>query len=268
MSNIRFVAFDIDGTLVNDKKEFPLDLHETVAYLLEQNINIMIGSGRSLKALLRDFKDYKDDFYFAAENGAVVYYKSNVTINSYLDRKLAFDIMHHLDKLKLNDVQLNYVVSCENHAFVLESSEQEFKDTLNPYYQIDLIDDFNNIDEKIIKIAAYAPYDSKNRIEQKSFMFNDYCDVCYSGDQWCDFNPKGISKGTAVENTLKSLGLTKDNAAAFGDADNDISMLQAVTHSVAMINGNDNIKKVAKYITEEDNNSNGAIKYLLKLLHQ
>lgn len=51
-----------------------------------------------------------------------------------------------------------------------------------------------------------------------------------------DITPKGYGKGSAVRIMAEALGLAPDEVAVFGDADNDISMLQAVPNSVAVAN--------------------------------
>ncbi len=51
-----------------------------------------------------------------------------------------------------------------------------------------------------------------------------------------DITPKGYGKGSAVRIMATALGLAPDEVAVFGDADNDISMLQAVPNSVAVAN--------------------------------
>ena len=51
---------------------------------------------------------------------------------------------------------------------------------------------------------------------------------------------------------------------AFGDADNDISMLTAVKYGIAMANGTENCKKAAWFVTDTNEND-GVVKGILKL---
>lgn len=266
MENIKLVALDIDGTLVNDLKQFPDNFNEIVDKLLANDIAIMICSGRSIKTLLRDFNDYKDKFYFAAENGAIVYYQGNTNIIGYLDDDTSKIVLDHLEELRKEDKDINYVISCLDNGYIMDRGDDTFYNTLKPYYVMKCINRFEDIKSKVIKIAGYSPNNSKGRIEDKSLDLNKYCDVVVSGEQWCDFDAKGINKGTAIKEVLKTLNITKDEACAFGDQNNDIDMLKEVKYSCAMKNGTDELKAIASYITDEDNNHNGALKYLLKLL--
>ena len=62
-----------------------------------------------------------------------------------------------------------------------------------------------------------------------------------------DILPKGWSKGRAVEVLAEHLGLSLDEVAVFGDSENDVSMLEAVHHSVAVRNAGDKAVAAANY---------------------
>ena len=59
-----------------------------------------------------------------------------------------------------------------------------------------------------------------------------------------------MSKASGIQLLLDKLNISKDEAIAFGDADNDIEMLQTVGLGVAMENGTENAKKHADLITD------------------
>ncbi len=62
-----------------------------------------------------------------------------------------------------------------------------------------------------------------------------------------DITPKGYGKGSAVRIMAEALGLGLDEVATFGDADNDISMLEAVPNSVAVANASEHAAAVARW---------------------
>ena len=53
---------------------------------------------------------------------------------------------------------------------------------------------------------------------------------------------------------------------AFGNDNNDLEMLKYAGYSVAMKNGNDDLKKVANIVSKCDNNNDGVEKFLKKFL--
>jgi hydroxymethylpyrimidine pyrophosphatase-like HAD family hydrolase len=61
--------------------------------------------------------------------------------------------------------------------------------------------------------------------------------------------PPGVSKGTGLLTILKSEGLSPRNLLAFGDAENDQSLLQVAEVKVAVANAVESVKAMADYVT-------------------
>lgn len=56
------------------------------------------------------------------------------------------------------------------------------------------------------------------------------------GRDFREFVPIGYSKATGIQTILDYYGLSLEDAYAFGDSNNDFSMLSYVKHSIAMGN--------------------------------
>ena len=69
--------------------------------------------------------------------------------------------------------------------------------------------------------------------------------------------PYNTGKGEALEWLSRRLGIPRENTMAFGDSMNDESMIRYAGNSVAMVNGRDEIKNLARYVTEKTNNEDG-----------
>ena len=72
---IKFIATDMDGTLLNSNNEIHADFYPMFQSLKEKDIIFAAASGRQYYNLLERFKDIKDDMMFIAENGTFVVYK-------------------------------------------------------------------------------------------------------------------------------------------------------------------------------------------------
>ena len=68
---------------------------------------------------------------------------------------------------------------------------------------------------------------------------------------FADVMPKHGGKAKGVRTMLESYGLSPDEAVAFGDGGNDLSMFGVVGTSVAMGNGNPDVKEQADYVTDD-----------------
>ena len=91
------------------------------------------------------------------------------------------------------------------------------------------------------------------------------CSV-FSADFFYEFTNKGIDKGSVIKTVLcDKLGLNIDEICAFGDAENDITMLKNCGLGVCMANGQDKAKEVADMICG-DNDHDGIAYALEKIL--
>ena len=65
----------------------------------------------------------------------------------------------------------------------------------------------------------------------------------------CDVMPRGGGKHVGIRKTLDYYGFSREESMAFGDGENDISMLQYVGLGVAMGNADAEVKAAADYVT-------------------
>ena len=77
---------------------------------------------------------------------------------------------------------------------------------------------------------------------------------------------EGATKGTALAWLCEHLGERLADAWAFGDNINDIPMLQAAGHGMAMINAEPEDREAADAITEYDNDHDGVARTIMAAL--
>ena len=75
-----------------------------------------------------------------------------------------------------------------------------------------------------------------------------------------------MNKGDAISHLQAHLGITPDETMVFGDHLNDVEMIQYATHSYAMKNAQDELKAIAAYVTEYDNNEAGVVRTIQKVI--
>lgn len=79
-----------------------------------------------------------------------------------------------------------------------------------------------------------------------------------------EMNPIKYNKGTALLEVAELLGIPQSNTMAMGDAENDIPMLKVAAVPVVMSNGLDEVKALAKEITDLPNTEGGVGDFLIK----
>ena len=88
----------------------------------------------------------------------------------------------------------------------------------------------------------------------------------YSNTMYLELFDWNAGKGNAVRFICDYFNVPLSDTYAAGDAENDISMLEAAGTGIAMANASDNVKKHADIITELDNDKNGLADLMQKLL--
>ena len=91
--------------------------------------------------------------------------------------------------------------------------------------------------------------------------------VVRSTPYFLEFLNKKVNKGVGVELLAQHLSLSKEEVMTFGDAGNDIHMIEYAGLGIAMENAFDEVKEVANYITksnEDDGVAKAIEKFILK----
>ena len=76
------------------------------------------------------------------------------------------------------------------------------------------------------------------------------CKLTRWGEGVVDFLPGGGGKEQGILAICRAMGITPAEVIAFGDAENDISMLRLAGTGVAMGNGAESAKEAADYVTD------------------
>ena len=257
----------MDGTFLNDEKDFDTNLFETVMTKLnEKKIQFVIASGNQYQHLVDVFQDTNNRFSYIADNGAVIIDKGKIISQKFIDLT---DVHKALDLLK-NEADLAnglIVLSGEKSAYIESDTPQEFVEEGRKYYRsLTSVDSLYDVQDKIYKIALAWPDQSVRH--QEAILKNDLTNlhITSSGFGGIDIIPEGVNKGKAIAILQKYLHLRASQLVAFGDSDNDLELLQHCEHSYAMKNANEVIRKVAKNHTNWDNNEDGVLKTIQLLV--
>lgn len=77
---------------------------------------------------------------------------------------------------------------------------------------------------------------------------NHPCQSVITSSSWLEILPLNNSKGNAVKLLSQICGYKLEEIIAFGDGENDLSMLEIVGKGYAMGNAMDSVKEKANYI--------------------
>ena len=89
--------------------------------------------------------------------------------------------------------------------------------------------------------------------------------ITRSAENNFEIMPEGVNKGLALQELTQVMGITMDEVMAIGDSDNDSDMLRIAGMPVVMGNGDEAVKKLAKYVTDTNDND-GVAKAIYKFI--
>ncbi len=253
---IKLVASDMDGTILNDRKELSATIKDTIRQLQEKGIRFVPASGRNSDTL----KDMFSPLQIAtvADNGGTAYdengellYVAGIPLEDVLP------VMKEAEKMPW----AHLVICGVNHVYVLKDNQPDVKDFVDLNFPglVHFIDDIREAfaEDQIVKVSFTTPRDGSREVEtQKRLQEFDRFRVCLSGDGWVDMLRNDVSKGRTLRKLCEHYAIGQEEVMAFGDYVNDIEMLSSVKHSYAMANAHPDILALCanktKYTNEED----------------
>lgn len=243
---IKLIASDLDGTiLLNGAQSVDGSLINTVDKLVDMGYIFAPASGRQISSLKMLFKPIDDKLMYIAENGALVKYKQQTIVKNVMDKELALDIIEDVLRQPCCEV----LVSGENVAYIKPKTEEYYnRMTKVVKYKTQIVDDFKDIKEDILKIAVCDLSGIDNSKDHFKEKWGNMASAVVSGKLYLDFMASEVSKGHAMKQIQEYMGIETCECMAFGDNYNDIEMLDNVTHSYVMDSSCDDIKKHGKYI--------------------
>ena len=259
---IKLIVSDIDGTLVNNQKEIPNSFWEVFKIIEQKGILFCAASGRQLQSLHELFAPIKERIAYAPDNGASLIYWGK----TLFERPIAFTSFFPILRT-CNEIQQIGVALCgKKSAYVKTDDEWIFDEIARHYPAHTRVTNFAAIDDDIFKITVcdrgISRFNSYQYLKQYSNEFN----VVVSGEIWLDITGKDVNKGDAIAHLQSQLNITPEETVVFGDHLNDVELIQQATYSYAMLNAQEELKALANYVTEYDNNHAGVVRTLEKLL--
>lgn len=255
MNNLVF--FDIDGTLAI-RTNVPASAEKALEIIRANGDKVFICTGRNPAYVRKNFSAYADGFI--CSNGRMAFMGDEILYDHPVSKEQLIYIAEELSKVGggwlFNAVNHGYYGGEDEGFEVLNAVQHDgyaMKETdpdkMDPVYALDVW--FHSVDQ---------------RLEMEKALEG----VCllnpHGPHPTADVTVLGIDKGTALLHVAEKLGVPLENTYAFGDGVNDLCMIEAAGHGIAMGNAVDTLKEKAEFITTpilEDGVYNGLKHYNL-----
>lgn len=280
IKDVKYVFFDMDGTLLSSKKEISKNTINTLKKLNEKEVNISIATGRPYYFLFKELEIIKPELPVITCNGALVYdWKSNKIISCSPIAKNATKKIY--ETLINNDAV--FLIYVKDQIFMVKNDqtnpnskwfdwvfENVQKNNLNEKIKISKIDHKSDFDITKYDVIKFLVIDSEMKKDNSLYIENEVnlineVYIVRSQENVFDIMPNGMSKGNGLLTLSQQNIINLNQTIVFGDADNDLSMFKIAKWSVAMGNANEDVKQASSFVTK-NNDQEGIVYFFNEIL--
>ena len=250
--DIKVIATDMDGTLLDPKGQLDLPRLEKILDKLDQcDIRFVIATGNEVHRMRQLLGHLAERVVLVVANGARIF-ENNELIqaqtwdDAMVDRALA--------RFRGRECQDQFVVTAMNGGFVKEGTVfTELDKFMTPemieklYQRMNFVDEFDsNLFGGVLKMSMVVGEErSESVLQEINDLFDGHVRAVSSGYGCIDILQDGIHKAWGLVELLKRWNLKPEQIMAFGDSENDIEMLELAGISYAMENAEEAVKRVA-----------------------
>ena len=267
---IKLVAIDMDGTLLNSKKEL---LEETKQYFKdfhkkETDTLLVLCTGRpesGIRPYLKDLGYLEENHYIISQNGANIYESrtGKRVMDAFLDSAA---IQKWIELGKKHGISVMGAGVDYYYCFDQEPTEWMEFDVKLVSGKLKRIPTKESLNTDYYKILLMGDEEQLNEFE--TFIPQEWRDEFYvvrSQKYLVEVLTKGVNKAFGLEKLAQKLNIQPSEIAAIGDAANDIEMLEYAGLAIAMGNASEEVKAIADIVTDTNEN-NGVIKAIDNLI--
>lgn len=261
---------DLDGTLLNNESRVSEYSIEVIRRMTGAGHKLVLASGRPLGSILEvktlaglDMKGV----FITANNGALIYdcdrsviiYKDPVPMDKVsvlwdTARRMGVHIQTYTDD--------SVVTYAEDREIIKYTS----KIHLPVIYCEDPLSVLTTPPSKMLAISLDDPERLEAFRQAVLSGHSDVLDALYSEPEYLEIYSRTAGKGQALKWLCDHLGIPVGDSYAAGDAMNDISMIEAAGHGVAMLNAAAAVREHAEYVTEYTNDKDGLARFIEKVI--
>jgi Cof subfamily protein (haloacid dehalogenase superfamily) len=265
--NIQLLAIDLDGTTVSHDIDISPRVISAVQAAMNKGVRVIIATGRNVPSARPFVQRFGAVGPAICHQGGLIYdFANEATLHKIT---LQHDLACELTTLERLNPTWRAVLYQDHRVYVSDAVYFRNLDSLVGFAPIeahDLCHVLDGVDADKI-LFAMRPEETPAAMKFVAEFVNGRANVVQSHAMFVEINPIGADKGSALKIVAADLGIAQENVMAIGDQGNDATMVAWAGVGVAMGNGNDVTKAVAKWIAPGINEDGAAVaieKFILK----
>lgn len=256
----------MDGTLLNSKKLINDIDRKAIEKFTSLGGKFTIATGRTIQTFARSQRWLNLQMPVIMYNGAMIY--------DYISEKVLYSqSLPEISREMITKVMNFMYYECGGEVlradgtYVFSNNEYEQLHTnlcgIEPEYaEIDEIPDGDWL-KVLFALAPKRVSLLEDKIRRLGYY--EYVDFVRSSDIFLEMLPKGISKGSALNEYRKLDGMADFTFVAIGDFDNDIEMIANADFGVCPANAEISVKNIADLVLNHTNDD-GAVAELIEYI--
>lgn len=244
----KLIFFDVDGTIITEDHRIPASAVQAIHAAQAKGCRCVINTGRPYAHIEPAVTAIGFDGYICS-CGQYILLQNRCLLHARVAPELCRDIVALARRCEMD--------------VIYEAEEGIYYDLTRPIQNPYVLDSFEHY--------GALGFDVRQSIDVPGFQFDKFCAYPRPGSDVAAFTAfvsqhfqiihrehgllemvkLGCSKATGIHRVAQALDCPPEDCYAIGDSTNDLPMLQAVPHSIAMGHAPAEVKAMASYVTDE-----------------
>lgn len=257
--DIPAIAFDLDDTLLHSDGSISDYTVDVLQRAHARGIRILPASGRTRDSMWRAIPRIAFADCFISCNGAEVWSPDKTLMMQEL---LPVDLAHEVARFAQERGVYCQTYSPDRFFYTMENewaASYARLSSLEGEYVGDLTSFIRQPVTKLLMMDE--PERVAALLKEADALFGERASLTCSKPYFLECNPRKATKGNALKWCASHYGFAMDELLAFGDSLNDVSMLRAAGHGVAVANAREDVKALGFALCDA-NDHDGVARYI------
>jgi len=252
------IALDLDGTLLTDNKEISPKNKHVLLKAAEEGHIVVIATGRPHRASINYYHELNMDTPMVNFNGALIHHPKDKkwgALHNPMPRRTALNVVETCYDLDV----YNIMAEIQDNVY-LDKYDEKIIDLFQQLGQTYPFTIGNLKEELTNDPTSLLIHPKEEHVDSLRSHLNDHHAEVIEHRKWgapwniIEIVKKGLNKAVGLQKIAHYYNIPEERIIAFGDEDNDLEMIDYAGVGVAMENGIDELKSIAKHVTDTNEN--------------
>lgn len=251
----KLIALDLDGTVLNSKVEVLQSTVEAVHFARRQGVKVVVATGRIVGEAAQFAKEIGASSAMITSGGAAI--SDPVNNKDVKEWTMPVETSAQIMEI-LQGRPISAMIYVGEHLYMTSYSDAQFIQSprVEGYWSSRIIEDdlAGLIRREKLGVCKIFARGEINELAEALCQFNCLpgIHITRSAEDNFEVMPEGVNKGRSLRMLADLMGISMQQVIAIGDSDNDSDMLKMAGMPVVMGNGDEAVKKLARYLTSSN----------------